>query len=88
MRKYVKSWMTEWDLLRLYPGEECEIKVSSWKPSYDEPQEVPEVQLPKPTPWPQVAAVPGVPPSIPEKETESVAPAITWASESSKPSTS
>ena len=38
MRKYVKSWVTEWDFLRLYPGEECEIEVSSWKPSYEEPQ--------------------------------------------------
>ena len=47
MRKYVKSWVTEWDFLRLYPGEECEIEVSSWKPCYDEPQDVPEVQLPE-----------------------------------------
>ncbi|MEX0830393.1 MAG: BREX system ATP-binding domain-containing protein [Nitrospirales bacterium] len=36
MRKYVKSWVTEWDFLRLYPGEKCEIEVSSWKPSYRE----------------------------------------------------
>lgn len=40
MRKYVKSWVTEWDFLRLYPGEECEIEVSSWKPSYEETQEI------------------------------------------------
>ena len=38
MRKYVKSWVTQLDLLRLYPGEECEIEVSSWKPSYEGPQ--------------------------------------------------
>jgi len=81
MRKYVKSWMTEWDLLRLYPGEECEIEVSSWKPSYDEPQEVPEVKLFKPRPSAPIADVPAVPPSTPGEETELVAPAITWASE-------
>ena len=40
MRKYVKSWVTEWDFLRLYPGEECEIEVSTWKPSYEETQDV------------------------------------------------
>ena len=42
MRKYVKSWVTEWDFLRLYPGEECEIETSSWKPSYEEPQDISE----------------------------------------------
>ena len=36
MRKYVKSWVTQWDCLRFYPGEECEIEVSTWKPSYEE----------------------------------------------------
>ncbi len=40
MRKYVKSWVTEWDFLRLYPGEECEIEASSWKSSYEEPQDI------------------------------------------------
>jgi hypothetical protein len=44
MRKYVKSWVTEWDFLRLYPGEECEIEVSSWKPSYQEPEGLQERQ--------------------------------------------
>jgi hypothetical protein len=33
MRKYVKSWVTHWDSLRFYPGEECEIEASTWKPS-------------------------------------------------------
>ncbi len=42
MRKYVKSWVTEWDFLRLYPGEECEIETSSWKPSFEESQDKPE----------------------------------------------
>jgi len=40
MRKYVKSWVTEWDFLRLFPGEECEIEASSLKPSYEEPRDV------------------------------------------------
>ena len=39
MRKHVKSWVTEWDFLRLYPGEECEIETSSWKPSYEETED-------------------------------------------------
>ena len=77
----MKSWVTQWDFLRLYPGEECEIEVSSWKPSYEEPQEVPEVQLPEPNHSLQLADVHGVPPSIPGEETELLAPAITWASE-------
>ncbi len=42
MRKYVKSWVTEWDFLRFYPDEECEIEVSPWKPSYDESQDIQE----------------------------------------------
>ena len=83
MRKYVKSWMTEWDLLRLYPGEECEIEVFSWKPCYDKPQNVPEVQSPEPSHSAQLADVPEVPPRIPEEETELVAPTIKWPSESS-----
>ncbi len=33
MRKYVKSWVTHWDSLRFFPGEECEIEASTWKPS-------------------------------------------------------
>lgn len=33
MRKYVKSWVTHWDSLRFYPGEECEIEASTWRPS-------------------------------------------------------
>jgi hypothetical protein len=70
MRKYVKSWMTEWDLLRLYPGEECEIEVSSCKPSYDDPQEVPEVMLFDPRPSAQIADAPGEPPSLPEEVPE------------------
>ncbi len=41
MRKYVKSWVTKLDFLRLYPGEECEIESTTWKPSYDSPIDTP-----------------------------------------------
>jgi hypothetical protein len=83
MRKYVKSWMTEWDFLRLYPGEQCEIEVSSLKPCYDEPQDVQEVQLPESSHSAQIVDVPGVPQNIPGKEAELVAPTSTGASTSS-----
>lgn len=42
MRKYVKSWVTHWDSLRFYPGEECEIEVSTWKPSCVEQEDLEE----------------------------------------------
>ncbi len=42
MRKYVKSWVTQWDSLRFYPGEESEIEVSSWKPSCVEQEDFEE----------------------------------------------
>jgi hypothetical protein len=42
MRKYVKSWVTHWDSLRFYPGEECEIESSTWTPSYADPEGVQE----------------------------------------------
>jgi hypothetical protein len=40
MRKYVKSWVTHWDSLRFYPGEECAIEASTWKPSYVEQEDL------------------------------------------------
>ena len=43
MRKYVKSWVTQWDSLRFYPGEDCAVEVSTWKPSYGEQEKWPEV---------------------------------------------
>ncbi len=88
MRKYVKSWVTEWDFLRLYPGEECEIEVSSWKPCYDEPQDIPEVQLPESSHPEQLGVVPGAPPSMPGEGAELVAPTSTGPSASSTTPTS
>jgi len=79
MRKYVKSWVTEWDFLRLYPGEECEIEVSSWKPSYDEPQDVPEVPVAEMNTSPQPADGIEVSPGVPEEEAELVVPASSTA---------
>lgn len=42
MRKYVKSWVTHWDSLRFYPGEECELEASTWKPSYVDQEDLQE----------------------------------------------
>ena len=42
MRKYVKSWVTHWDSLRFYPGEECEIEASAWKSSCVEQEDFQE----------------------------------------------
>jgi len=42
MRKYVKSWVTHWDSLRFYPGEECAIETSTWNPSYIEEEDIQE----------------------------------------------
>jgi hypothetical protein len=83
MRKYVKSWVTKLDFNRLYPGEQCEIEVSSLKPCYDEPQDVPEVHWPESSQSAELSDVPGVPPSIPGEEAEIVAPTSTEASASS-----
>lgn len=86
MRKYVKSWVTEWDFLRLYPSEECEIEVSSWKPSYDEPQDMPEVSVEETNDSLQSADSQEVLPDVPEEEAELVAPAsVTGSISSSAP---
>ncbi len=88
MRKYVKSWVTKWDFLRLYPEEECEIEVSSWKPSYEEPQDVPEVPVAETNTSPQPAHGLEVSPSVPEEGAELVAPASSTALASFIPPTS
>ena len=81
MRKHVKSWVTEWDFLRLYPDEECEIEVSSWKPSYDEPQDVLEVSVEETN----GADSQEVSPDVPGEEAELVSPVSSTASASSIP---
>lgn len=47
MRKYVKSWVTHWDSLRFYPGEECEIEASTWKPSCVDQEDIQEEEIPQ-----------------------------------------
>ena len=47
MRKYVKSWVTHWDSLRFYPGEECEIEASTWKPSCVNQEDLQEKEIPE-----------------------------------------
>ncbi len=36
MRKYVKSWVTQWDFHRMFPNEECELETADWKSLYQE----------------------------------------------------
>jgi len=36
MREYVRSWITEWDLRRLYPDYRPEIEIEPWEPGYEE----------------------------------------------------
>ena len=33
MRRYVKSWVTQWDFHRMFPDEECELETTPWKVS-------------------------------------------------------
>ena len=75
MRKYVKSWVTEWDLLRLFPGEECEIEVSSWKSSYEEPQDIPEEHVAEASHSAPLAEGSAESSNVPAEEAELVAPA-------------
>ncbi len=42
MRKYVKTWVTQLDSFRFYPGEECELEVTPWKSSSFEEEPVQE----------------------------------------------
>ena len=81
MRKYVKSWVTEWDLLRLYPSEESEVEVSTLKPSYEEPQDVSEVHWPEESDAEELVTISDIPSNDPGQDAELVAPTITWASE-------
>ncbi len=40
MRSFVRRWINEWDLARLYPGERAEIVEESMQPSYGEDQDL------------------------------------------------
>lgn len=80
MREHVKSWVTEWDFMRLYPGEECDIEVSSWKPSYDEPQDVSEVSVEETNDSLPSADSSECSSEVPEEEAELVSPVSSTAS--------
>ena len=36
MRKYVKSWVTQWDFHRMFPDEDCVLETVNWKSFYQE----------------------------------------------------
>ncbi len=40
MREYVRGWITEWDLRRLYPDAQLEIEILDVRQTYDEDQEL------------------------------------------------
>jgi hypothetical protein len=40
MREYVRGWITEWDLRRLYPDAQLDIEMLEVRPTYDEDQEL------------------------------------------------
>ncbi|MCA9465196.1 MAG: DUF2791 family P-loop domain-containing protein [Nitrospira sp.] len=39
MREYVRGWITEWDLRRLYPHAQLDIEITEVRQNYDEDQE-------------------------------------------------
>ncbi len=45
MREYVRGWITEWDLRRLYPEAQLDIAIEDVRQTYDEDQEL-EASLP------------------------------------------
>ncbi len=40
MREYVRGWITEWDLRRLYPEAQLDIEITDVQQTYDEDQEL------------------------------------------------
>lgn len=40
MREYVRGWITEWDLRRLYPNAQLDIEILEVRQTYDEDQEL------------------------------------------------
>ena len=40
MREYVRGWITEWDLRRLYPEAQLDIEILDVRQTYDEDQEL------------------------------------------------
>jgi hypothetical protein len=88
MRKYVKSWVTAWDFLRLYPGEECEIESSSWKPSYEEPEDIRDEPVAIASPSAPSAQVAGASSTVQQEHAELATPVGATASGASSTSPS
>jgi hypothetical protein len=40
MREYVRGWITEWDLRRLYPEAQLDIEITDVRQTYEEDQEL------------------------------------------------
>jgi len=40
MREYVRGWITEWDLRRLYPEAQLDIEMTDVRQTYEEDQEL------------------------------------------------
>ena len=40
MREYVRGWITEWDLRRLYPEAQLDIEMMDVRQTYEEDQEL------------------------------------------------
>ncbi len=36
LRAYIRRWITEWDLYRLYPDSEVDIETAEWRTDYSE----------------------------------------------------
>lgn len=83
MRKYVKSWVTHWDSLRFYPGEECEIEASTWKPSCVDQEDLQEEYFQEESHAGRFASDPGSATGETREDQEFVAHGIRSVSDSS-----
>jgi hypothetical protein len=45
MREYVRGWITEWDLRRLYPDAQLDIEIVDVRQTYEEDQELESVEV-------------------------------------------
>ena len=45
MREYVRGWITEWDLRRLYPDAKLDIEILNVSQSYEEDQELESIEI-------------------------------------------
>jgi hypothetical protein len=45
MREYVRGWITEWDLRRLYPEAQLDIEIVDVRQTYEEDQELESAEV-------------------------------------------